>query len=181
MLPHVAAQDRIPPRHDRGVLVGRAVDREGAPLVHDEPAPPAPESSDARLGELLLELVEATERLGERRGEPALRRLRPTGSHHFPEGGVIGVSAAVVADRSSNRLGQGLQVGQQLLDGLLLQIGMLLQRGVEIIDVGSVVLVVMKPHRLLVDVRLQSLVVVRERGKGECHDRLLSRKLQYSE
>jgi hypothetical protein len=27
----------------------------------------------------------------------------------------------------------------------------------------------MDPHRLLVDVRLQSVVVVREGGKGECH------------
>jgi hypothetical protein len=58
---------------------------------------------------------------------------------------------------------------------------MLLQCGVEIGDVGSVMLVVMDPHRLLVDVRLQGLVVIRKGRKGERHDRLLMWKLQYSE
>ena len=44
---------------------------------------------------------------------------------------------------------------------------------VQVVDVGGVVLVVVSPHRLLVDGRLEGLVVVRQGGKGECHDRLL--------
>ena len=41
---------------------------------------------------------------------------------------------------------------------------MLLERGVQVVDVRRVMLVVMDPHRLLVDVRLQRVVVIRQRG-----------------
>ena len=46
---------------------------------------------------------------------------------------------------------------------LLLQLGMLLERGVQVVDVRRVMLVVMDLHRLLVDVRLERVVVVRQR------------------
>jgi hypothetical protein len=46
---------------------------------------------------------------------------------------------------------------------------MLLERGVQVGDVRRVVLVVVDPHRLLVDVRLQCAVVVGERGNFVRH------------
>ena len=63
--------------------------------------------------------------------------------------------------------------GDELLDRLLLQIGVRLERRVQVRDVCAVMLVMMDPHRLLVDVRLQGGVVVGQGGKGERHDRLL--------
>ena len=58
---------------------------------------------------------------------------------------------------------------------------MLFQRGVEIVDVSGVMLVVVDPHGLFVNVRLQCLVVVWKGGKGKRHDQLLMWKLQYFE
>ena len=46
---------------------------------------------------------------------------------------------------------------------LLLQVGVLLERGVQVVDVGRVMLVVVDLHRLFVDVRLERVVVVRQR------------------
>jgi hypothetical protein len=82
---------------------------------------------------------------------------------------VVHVAAAVVSDRRPDGLGQRVDLRDQLFDRLLLQIRMRLQRRVEVVDVGCVVLVVVDPHRLLVDVRLQGVVVVRQGGKGEGH------------
>ena len=48
-------------------------------------------------------------------------------------------------------------------DAPVLQIGVILQRDIEIGHVGAVVLVVVDPHRLLVDVGLQRRVVVGQR------------------
>src|SRR5205814_538399 len=46
-----------------------------------------------------------------------------------------------------------------------------IERLVGVIHVRLVVLVVVDAHRLLVDVRLERVVVVRKRGKLECHVR----------
>ena len=62
---------------------------------------------------------------------------------------------------------------EQLLQRFLLEIGMRLERRVQVLDVRVVVLVVVDPHRLLVDVRLQGVVGVGQGGKGERHDLLL--------
>src|SRR5215213_7069356 len=106
VLPHVAAQDRTLAVHERAVLVGSALDAEAPAPIRKEPAPPAAKPADARLLELLLELREAAERLGDRLGERAARFLGPTGRHHFPEHRVIDVAAAVVPDRRPDCLGQ---------------------------------------------------------------------------
>ena len=60
---------------------------------------------------------------------------------------------------------------QQVLDALLLQLGMLLERRVQVGDVRRMMLVVMDPHRLFVDVRLQGVVVVRKRWDFMRHRR----------
>ena len=52
-----------------------------------------------------------------------------------------------------------------------LQGGLALERGVEVVHVGGVVLVVMDPHRGFVDVGFQRGVVVGQRGQCERHGR----------
>ncbi len=59
--------------------------------------------------------------------------------------------------------------GQQLLDGLALQIGRRFERLVQIRHISAMVFVVMNLHGQLVDVRLQRVKRVRQRGNGECH------------
>jgi hypothetical protein len=66
------------------------------------------------------------------------------------------VATGVVADGALLVVGKGTQVLQDLVDVL---VGPLraLERGVRLVDVGLVMLVVVDPHRLLVDVRLQGV------------------------
>ena len=59
--------------------------------------------------------------------------------------------AAVVADGAPLVLGERVEVLEHLLDRLVGPLGAL-QRRVDLVDVGLVVLVVMQVHRLLVDV-----------------------------
>ena len=61
--------------------------------------------------------------------------------------------------RTAVRMSSGtvLMPLQQILDALRLQLGMLLERGVQVGDVGVVMLPVMDLHRLLVDVRLERI------------------------
>ena len=85
-----------------------------------------------------------------------------------PEHRVVGVAAAVVADRGANVLGHLLDVAQQLFDRLVVPRGAL-DRLVQIRDVGRVMLVVMDFHRPGVDVRLQRVEGVGQRGKLVWH------------
>ena len=82
---------------------------------------------------------------------------------------MVVVSAAVVAYRGANRLGDLAQVADERVQRQRLQRRLSFQRVVEVGDVGLVVLPVVDPHRLLVDVRLQRRVVEGKRRKGECH------------
>ena len=85
--------------------------------------------------------------------------------------------AGVVANGRLDVLGQDLEVRQHVLDRPVLPLGAR-ERLVGVVDVGLVVLVVMEPHRLLVDVRLERVVVVRKRrdlvGHGGSFPRLLT-------
>jgi hypothetical protein len=62
VLPDVEAEHGLLAFHDRGVLVGGALDREFRAGV-DDPCPSAAEPADARLRKLLFEGIEAAERV----------------------------------------------------------------------------------------------------------------------
>src|SRR3954454_13638754 len=93
VLPDVDAEEWRLPGGDRRVLVGRARDLEAAarPVV-DEPGPAASELPDARCVHLLLELVEAAERLLDRAGEGPARLAAAVRAHDLPEEAVVGVA-----------------------------------------------------------------------------------------
>ena len=74
------------------------------------------------------------------------------------------MAAAVVADGGADLLGHRVQVLDQVLDALRLQVGAL-ERGVDVVDVGLVVLAVVDLHRPRVDVRLERVERVRQAGK----------------
>ena len=167
MLPDVVAEQRRLALAQRVVLVGGARDGERA-AVEDEPRPARAELAGARGLELLLELVEGAERAVDRRGEVAVGGAAAVGAHRLPEQRVVVVPAAVVADGAALVLGDRVEVGDDLLDRRVGEVGAL-ERRVDLVDVGLVMLVVMERHRLLVDVRLQRVVGVRKGGNLVCH------------
>src|SRR5215813_2255682 len=81
---------------------------------------------------------------------------------------MVCVAADVVPDGGALVLGDDLEVGEDVLDRPVGPLGSL-QRFVRVVDVRLVVLVVVDAHRLLVDVRLERAVVVRQRRDLEGH------------
>ena len=77
---------------------------------------------------------------------------------------MVGVAAPVVAHGRPDVFWHRIDASQQIVDRLRLQFRMLLERRIQIVDVGRVMLVVMNPHRLLVDMRLELVVVVGQGG-----------------
>ena len=74
---------------------------------------------------------------------------------------MVGMAAPIVPHRGADPLGQGVQVGDQGLDGLALVIGMILQRGVEVVDIRRMVLAMVDLHGLGVDVGLEGPIIIR--------------------
>src|SRR5258708_7053233 len=97
VLPDVDAENRGPPFGNRTVLIGSAFDDQLS-LVDRQPGPAAAEAADRGLGELLFERGKAPERAFDGFTDGARGFASAAGSHHRPEGRVIGVAAAVVAD-----------------------------------------------------------------------------------
>jgi hypothetical protein len=167
VLPDVHAQDRDLAVADRAVLVRGRHDRERTAL-DDDPAPAAAELVDGRVVHLLLQVLDAAERLVDRVCEVALGLAAALRAHDLPEERVVGVAATVVADRFALVLGNAVEVAKDLLDRLVGPFRSFEGR-VRLVDVGLVVLVVMDAHRLLVDVRLERGVVVGKTGNLVCH------------
>ena len=111
----------------------------------------------------------------DRVADRACRLAAAARPHDLPEHRVVDVTAAVVPDRRADRLGHAVDAANQILGALRRQLGRLLERRVQVGDVGRVMLAVMDPHRLLVDVRLQRVVVVWEGRDFVGHSLLLQR------
>jgi hypothetical protein len=75
---------------------------------------------------------------------------------------VVVVAAAIVPDGGPLVVGDPVEADEDLLDRSVGPVGAF-EGGVDLVDVGLVVLVVVDPHRLAVDVRLERVVVVGER------------------
>ena len=73
---------------------------------------------------------------------------------------MISVAAAVVAHNGANVFGNGVQITNQVFHRFLLKIGAL-DRLVDVIDVGLVMLGVMDFHRTRINVRLQRIIRIR--------------------
>src|SRR6202167_3500593 len=171
VLPDVDAEQRDLAGGDRVVLVG-AADHGEAVAVEHEPGPAGAELVDAGFLELGLEVREGAERGGDRFAELAARLAAAARAHALPEERVVVVPAAVVFDGTALGLGHGVEILQHVLDRGVRE-RRALQRGVDLVDVGLVVLVVMEFHRRLVDVRLQGVVCVGKRRYGVGHGRRL--------
>ena len=124
---------------------------------------------EARLLELLLESAETAEGALDFLPESSLGRRMPTRRHPLPEQRVVEMSPAVIADLGADPFGHLIEVGQQRLEREPLQRLLALERRIQIGDISLVVFAVMDPHRGLVDVWLQGVVVEWQGSKGEGH------------
>ena len=86
------------------------------------------------------------------------------------------MAAAVVADSGLDVLGQALDVGDELLDGLGLEVLFSFEGVVELGHVAVVMLAVMDLHGLGVDMRLQRVWWVGQVGEFEGHEKVSFRK-----
>jgi hypothetical protein len=91
---------------------------------------------------------------------------------------VVGVTAAVVADRGLLVGGEAVEVLQDLLDVLVGPLGAF-EGGVRLVHVGLMVLVVVDLHRRLVDMGLEGVVAVGKIGNFVSHSVLLGRSVGY--
>ena len=78
---------------------------------------------------------------------------------------VVHVAAAVVAHGGADVFRNFVDLCEQLFDGKFREIGVTFERLVEVGDVSAVMLIVMDFHRLRVDIRLECVERVRERGQ----------------
>ncbi len=172
MFPHVQAQDGggagADACHQRAVLVAAAFHGQLAVLAHHQPGPAAAKARERGLGEGGLEGIEAAQfpvngLCQFARGSTAAALVHR--GHHGPEQAVVGVPAAVVAHGTANAFGQQGQVGDQLLHGLA-AVRRVLERGIQVVHIGLMVLGVVDLHGLRIDMGLQRVVGVAQGRQG---------------
>ncbi len=128
-------------------------------------AQPLPNRPRGRLGELILELIETAKGRVDGISHFALGLSAATLLHDLPEHGVVGMPAAIVADGRLDRIGHAIDVLHQIFDAHIRQVRMTLERGVDVVHVGAVVLVVVNLHRTRVDMRLERVERIRKWGQ----------------
>ncbi|MNV01858.1 hypothetical protein D3C71_920760 [compost metagenome] len=174
MLPHVQPQNGHQPLHQGTVLVGAAHHLQAARLVHHQPGPAAAEAAQGRLGEGLLEGIQAPQIPGNRLGQLTARLTAPLRAHHLPEQAVVGMTATMIAHRPLHAHRQAVETGEQFVHRQGRQLGELGQGGIEVGDIGLVVTAVVDLHGQRVYVRLQRVIGVAEGRQGMAHVRSLS-------
>lgn len=133
-------------------------------------AQPEPKRVAAAFSEFRFEVLHGTEIALDSRFQVALQG--GTGFQAFPEQAVVRVAAGVVTQYGFFVSRQLIQLGNQLFSGQVSELRQAFQRGVGIVHVGLVVFSVMDLHRLLVEVRFQSIVSVRQGWQGIAHNHL---------
>lgn len=185
MLPSINPQQR-PKLPDDGILIRVRLDPNGPGLrILHQPRPAGALDTGERGVEFLLHAVEAAVGSGDGVAEFAARGLAAAGGggrEVFPEEGVVCCTACtshcqaslrykasgwiVCRDEGRGYLRTSVEVDQRLLSNLALDVALdlqlfhLLQRGVVRVDVGAVMLIVVKLHDLARDGWFEGAVVV---------------------
>ena len=121
---------------------------------HEHPA--GAELASAGGVEVVLEFFHAAE-IAVDRGQHLALGLAAVRAHDFPEHGVVGVAAEIVADGEFDAVVQRVQIAEHVFDLRRSQLRIGLGDVVEVGDIGRVVPVVMDFHRLGVDVGLERI------------------------
>ena len=171
MLPDVDAEDRrfLPSMSGLswfGVLVIASLPPSLTSHAQPEPKRPAPAAWNCSLN-----FVEVAERALDRVGELAGRLAAALGPISSQNIEWFQWPPPLLRTAVRTASGTLLRSLQQIVERLARELGRLLERRVEIVDVGLMMLAVMDLHRLRVDVRLERVVGVGQRGKRERHVR----------
>ena len=174
MLPHVHDEDRLAAQvgrahHQRVVVARRGADRKLALPVHIEPAPAGRKLCDGGGVELLLEGGEVAEGLLDVGEQFTAGQAAGARREEIPVEVVVPGAAGVVADGGTDILRHILEVRHQILESFAVQPGMLVEGGIEVVDVGGVMLVMVQTHGLLVHERLERVVGIGQVGQFDRH------------
>lgn len=167
VLPHVDAEDRGR-AVDQRVLAVRGLQDGELAVLDREPGPAGAELADTGLDEVGLELLVAAEILVDLLGQRRRGLTAAVGLHPVPEVEVVVVLAGVVEERL---IGVVARL-DDLLDALAGEVGGFEQL-VAGVDIGLVVLVVVKLEGFLRHVGPQRVVGVGQLGQSERHACLL--------
>ena len=109
MLPDVDPVDGGSTSHQGGVLVWEGFDKKFSVFASSEPRPATSEDAHRAFGHFFLPLFIASKSIVDLLGEFALRFLAGVGEG-FPEDGVVGVAAGVVAYGGTDLCGNGIEI-----------------------------------------------------------------------
>ena len=117
MLPDVETEDWGTSFRERGVLIRGTFDNQGSIRTDAQPGPAAAEACGSGFVELFLEVIEGAEGGIDCSGEIAGGFSATGRGENGPEEGVVGVSAAVIADNGTNRFRHGIEVFYEVFNG----------------------------------------------------------------
>ena len=109
VFPDVDSVDRGAAGHQGRVLIREGFDEKFSIFAATEPSPTASEDAHRAFGHFFLPLFIAPKGCVDLLGQFALRFLSRVGKG-FPEDGVVGVSAGIIADGSTDVGGNSVQV-----------------------------------------------------------------------
>ena len=118
--------------------------------------------------EFFLESIKAAEGLVDCVGNSARGIAALFRAHNLPEHGVVHVSAAIIANDAANVFRQRGQIADQLFRALASQFRVFLNCTVQLGNVSRMVLVMVQVHGLIVNVRLQRVVLIGQRRDLMC-------------
>ena len=147
-------------------MVGVGLNEKFSIFAAAEPSPAAAEDTHGALGHLFLPLFIAAKSIIDLLGQFALWFLAGVGES-LPKVGVIGVTPSIVANGGADLGRNGIEVCQKFLERFFLKVGIGGEGFVEIVDVSSVMFVVMEGHCFGIDIRLEGVGGVGQRGQSE--------------
>ena len=156
--------------HEGRVLIGGGDDLELLRGSDDEPGPATAKTSEAGGFELGLEFVKAAELLVDGLGEGSGGGSAFIGTKEFPEEGMVGMTAAIVAYGATDGFRHGSEIGDEGFDRLRGKLGSALEGLVQIRHISRMMLVMMDFHRAGIDAGLEGIGRVRKIGKFVSHN-----------
>ena len=175
MFPDVEAKDRRSfsaaecSAHHGVILIRRGTHRERAVRFLAQPCPTRAKTGDARLAKGLLECIERTKGLIDRRSKLTRWCLSTARRDDIPEERMIHMATRIVADRGADVLWHRREAADQCVCAHALKLGLASKGVVQIGDVGLMVLGMMDFHRLRVDMGFECIVGVAKFWECVCH------------
>ena len=172
MFPHIQAQNREAGSarnsftHQRRILVSSRNHRQFIAFQH-QPCPAGTKAGSCRFLKFCFEVIYGTEITFDSRFQVTLQG--GAFFQTFPEQAVVSVTASVVAQYGFLVCWQLVQFGDQLFNRQVSEFWQAFQRRIGVVNVGLMVFGVVDFHGLLIEVRFQGIVSIRQGWQGIAH------------